>query len=136
MSLILVVDDTALERETVARLLELEGFQTVGASSGKEAYAMLYSRKPDLVLLDLMMPEMDGIHLIRMMRHHPQWEQIPIIALTAAREGGGAEASRNKLITRARELGLDNFFSKTAFGFQDLMIRIRKALANRVPSTN
>ncbi|MGD0387514.1 MAG: response regulator [Tepidisphaeraceae bacterium] len=129
MSLILVVDDTALERETVARLLEVEGFQTIGASSGKEAYATLYSRKPDLVLLDLMMPEMDGIQLLRMIRRHPQWEQIPIIVLTGPRDS-------NKLVARARELGVEAIVSKATFGFEDLMIRIRKALANRTLGPN
>jgi CheY-like chemotaxis protein len=129
MSLILVVDDTALERETVARLLEIEGFQTIGASNGKEAYATLYSRKPDLVLLDLMMPEMDGIQLLGMIRRHPQWEQIPIIVLTGLSDS-------NKLVARARELGVEDIVSKAKFGFQDLMIRIRKALADRRPSSN
>jgi CheY-like chemotaxis protein len=129
MSLILVVDDAALERETVARLLELEGFQTIGVSSGKEAYATLYSRKPDLVLVDLMMPEMDGIQLVRMIRRHPQWEGIPVIVLTGPSDS-------NKLIARARELGVDDIVSKATFGFQDLMIRIRKALADRRPSSN
>ncbi|MGA2439402.1 MAG: response regulator [Tepidisphaeraceae bacterium] len=129
MSLILVVDDTALERETVARLLELEGFQTIGASSGKEAYATLYSRKPDLVLLDLMMPEMDGIQLLRMIRRHPQWEGIPIIVLTGLRDS-------DKLVARARELGVEDIVPKATFGFQDLMIRIRKALADRTPAPN
>jgi len=129
MSLILVVDDAALERETVARLLEVEGFQTIGVSSGKEAYATLYSRKPDLVLVDLMMPEMDGIQLVRMIRRHPQWEGIPIIVLTGPRDS-------NKLVARARELGVDAIVSKATFGFQDLMLRIRKALADRTPSSN
>jgi CheY-like chemotaxis protein len=129
MSLILVVDDTALERDTVARLLEVEGFQTIGASSGKEAYATLYSRKPDLVLLDLMMPEMDGIQLLRMIRRHPQWEGIPIIVLTGSRDS-------NKLVARARELGVEAIVSKATFGFQDLMLRIRKALADRMPASN
>jgi CheY-like chemotaxis protein len=100
MSLILVVDDAALERETVARLLEVEGFQTIGVSSGKEAYATLYSQKPDLVLVDLMMPEMDGIQLVRMIRRHPQWEGIPIIVLTGPRDRN-RPPSRNGMSRRA-----------------------------------
>ena len=86
MPVILVVDDTALARESVSRLLEFEGFQTVRASNGKEAYATLYSQRPDLVLLDLMMPEMDGITFIRMIRGHPQWETIPVIVLTGMQD--------------------------------------------------
>jgi len=129
MPLILVVDDTALARETVARLLEFEGFQTVRACNGKEAYATLYSQKPDLVLLDLMMPEMDGITFLRMIRRHPQWEAIPIIVLTGLQDD-------NKLVDRARELGVHDLVSKATFGFTDLLVRIRKAIAARVPAPN
>jgi CheY-like chemotaxis protein len=129
MSLILVVDDAALARETVSRLLEFEGFQTIRASNGKEAYATLYSQKPDLVLLDLMMPEMDGITFIRMIRGHPQWETIPVIVLTGMRDD-------NQLIDRARELGVADLVPKATFGFQDLLDRIRRAIAVRTPSHN
>jgi CheY-like chemotaxis protein len=129
MSLILVVDDAALARETVSRLLEKEGFQTVSASNGKEAYATLYSQKPDLVLLDLMMPEMDGITFIRMVRGHPQWEAIPLIVLTGMSDD-------NHLVARARELGVHEVFPKARFGFQDLLDRIRRAIAMRRPSHN
>jgi len=129
MSVILVVDDTALAREAVARLLEFEGFQTVRASNGKEAYATLYSQKPDLVLLDLMMPEMDGITFIRMIRGHPQWETIPVIVLTGLQDD-------NHLIARAVELGVADLMCKARFGFEDLLARIRKAIAARNPSPN
>jgi CheY-like chemotaxis protein len=129
MSLILVVDDTTLAREAVARLLEFEGFKTVRASNGKEAYATLYSQKPDLVLLDLMMPEMDGITFIRMIRRNPQWEMIPVIVLTGLRDD-------NHLIARARELGVDDLVPKATFGFQDLLLRIRKAIADKNPLSN
>ena len=129
MSVILVVDDTALAREAVSRLLEFEGFQTISASSGKEAYATLYSQRPDLVLLDLMMPEMDGITFIRMLRGHPQWETIPVIVLTGLRDD-------NQLVSRALELGVTDLVCKATFGVQDLLARIRKAIAARTPSHN
>ena len=123
MPVILVVDDAALAREAVARLLEFEGFQTVRASNGKEAYATLYSQKPDLVLLDLMMPELDGITLLRMIRNHPQWETIPIIVLTGLPD-------ENKLVARARELGVKEIVPKATFGFADLLQKIRKTMAD------
>jgi CheY-like chemotaxis protein len=129
MPLILVVDDTALARDAVARLLETEGFQTERASNGKEAYAKLYGQKPDLVLLDLMMPELDGITLLRMIRRHPQWETIPVIVLTGLPD-------ENKLIARARELGVKDIVSKATFGFEDLMQRIRKTMGNAQANGN
>ena|SRR5579872_2215075 len=129
MAVILVVDDTALARDAVARLLEFEGFQTVRACNGKEAYATLYSRRPDLVLLDLMMPEMDGITFLGMVRRHPQWETIPVIVLTGVTDD-------NRLIDRARELGIMDLIPKASFGFEDLLARIRKAIASRATSPN
>lgn len=129
MPVILVVDDTALARETVAKLLEFEGFQTVRACNGKEAYATLYSQKPDLVLLDLMMPEMDGITFLGMIRRHPLWEKIPIIVLTGVTDDF-------RLIDRARELGVNDLVSKATFGFDDLLARIRKVMAARIPAPN
>jgi CheY-like chemotaxis protein len=129
MPVILVVDDAALARESVSRLLEFEGFQTVKASNGKEAYATLYSQRPDLVLLDLMMPEMDGITFMRMIRGHPQWETIPVIVLTGMQDD-------YHLVARARELGVADLIPKATFGFQDLLDRIRRAIGARTPSPN
>jgi two-component system phosphate regulon response regulator PhoB len=129
MPLILVVDDTALARESVAKLLEFEGFKTVRAANGKEAYATLYSQTPDLVLLDLMMPEMDGITFLRMIRRHPRWETIPIIVLTGLND-------ENKLVARARELGVSDLVPKATFGFEDLLERVRKAIAMRANAPN
>lgn len=129
MSVILVVDDTALARESVSRLLEYEGFQTVKACNGKEAYATLYTKRPDLVLLDLMMPEMDGITFIRMIRRNPQWEMIPVIVLTGLRDD-------NQLVERARELGVSDLIPKATQGFSELLLRIKKVIDGRVPARN
>jgi CheY-like chemotaxis protein len=129
MPVILVVDDTALARESVAKLLEYEGFKTIRAANGKQAYATLYIQKPDLVLLDLMMPEMDGITFLRMIRRNPRWEHIPVIVLTGLRD-------HNQLVERARELNVSDMVSKATFGFEDLLRRIRKAIAMPVTAPN
>ncbi len=129
MHVVLVVDDAARARESVAEFLEHEGFKTIRAASGKEAYATLYSQIPDVVLLDLMMPEMDGITFLQMIRHHPQWEHIPVIVLTELQD-------ENKLVARARQLHVDDLVPKSSFGFEDLLMRIRKAIALRVAAPN
>src|SRR5687767_10016238 len=121
MSTILVVDDTALARETVARLLEHEGFRTIKARNGKQAWAMMYHDRPDLVLLDLMMPEMDGVTFLSMLRRSPLWDDLPVVVLTGADD-------RDHLITRAWELGVSDLVPKATFGFQDLLDRVRKHL--------
>lgn len=121
MATILVIDDTALARESVARLLEYEGFNTIRACNGKEGYATLYAQTPDLVLLDLMMPEMDGITFLRMLRRSPQWERLPVIVLTGVNDD-------DRLVARARELHIDDLIPKATFGFTDLLERVRKAI--------
>jgi CheY-like chemotaxis protein len=128
MPVILVVDDTALNRESVAKLLEYRGFKTICAANGKEAYATLYEQTPDLVLLDLMMPEMDGLKFLRMVRRNPQWEHLPIIVLTGTRD-------EHKLIARAKALRIDDLIPTATFGFEDLLIRIRQAIG-RIASPN
>ena len=119
MSTILVVDDTALAREAVAKLLEYEGFTVLRAEHGRDAWAMMYDHTPDLVLLDLMMPEMDGVTLLRMIRRSDRWENLPVVVLTGASDD-------LKLIQRARELKIQDLIPKATFGFEDLLDRLKK----------
>jgi CheY-like chemotaxis protein len=129
MPIILVIDDTALARESVAKLLEYEGFKTIRAANGKEGYATLYSQTPDLILLDLMMPEMDGLTFLRMIRRSPQWENVPVIVLTGTNDD-------HHLVARAREFHIDDLVPKATFGFDDLLVRVRKAIAVKAPAAN
>jgi CheY-like chemotaxis protein len=121
MSTILVVDDVALAREAVAKLLEHEGFSVLRAQHGRDAWAMMYDHTPDLVLLDLMMPEMDGITLLRMIRRSDRWERLPVVVLTGASDD-------LKLIQRARELKIQDLIPKATFGFDDLLKRVKQHL--------
>ena len=128
MSTILVVDDTALAREAVSKLLEYEGFKVLRAVHGRDAWAMMYDNTPDLILLDLMMPEMDGITLLRMIRRSDRWEHLPVVVLTGASDD-------QKLIQRARELKIQDLVPKASFGFDDLLSRIRVHLASAANTT-
>jgi DNA-binding response OmpR family regulator len=123
MSTILVVDDTALAREAVSKLLEYEGFKVLRAQHGRDAWAMMYDNTPDLILLDLMMPEMDGITLLRMIRRSDRWENLPVVVLTGATDD-------QKLIQRARELKIQDLIPKASFGFDDLLLRIRTHISS------
>ena len=118
---ILVIDDTALARESVSKLLEYEGFRAMRAKNGKEGWAMLYNDTPDLILLDLMMPEMDGITFLKMLRRSTLWKDMPVIVLTGVNDD-------DKLITRAWELKVNDLIPKASFGFEDLLERVRKNL--------
>jgi CheY-like chemotaxis protein len=127
MSTILVVDDTALAREAVSKLLEYEGFKVMRAEHGRDAWAMMYDETPDLVLLDLMMPEMDGVTLLRMIRRSDRWEHLPVVVLTGASDD-------MKLIQRAQELKIQDLVPKATFGFEDLLKRLKTHLsAQKMP---
>jgi pilus assembly protein CpaE len=80
---ILVVDDDLDTLRLVGLMLERQGYRIMAASSGQQALSMIYSEKPDLVLLDLMMPEMDGIEVARRLRASPETAEILIIMFTA-----------------------------------------------------
>ena len=121
MAKILVIDDTALARESVAKLLEYEGFDAMRARNGKEGWAMMYNETPDLILLDLMMPEMDGITFLRQLRRSTLWKDLPVIVLTGVDDN-------DKLITRAWELKVNDLVPKAQFGFDDLLARVKQHL--------
>src|SRR5689334_897283 len=80
---VLIVDDELIGRETVAALLMLEGYRLVFASSGAEALAQAAALRPDLILLDVMMPGMDGYEVCRRLRADAQIGEVPVIMLTA-----------------------------------------------------
>jgi len=121
MAKILVIDDTALARESVAKLLEYEGFDAMRARNGKEGGAMMYNETPDLILFDLMMPEMDGITFVRQLRRSTLWKDMPVIVLTGVDDN-------DKLITRAWELKVNDLIPKASFGFEDLLQRVKQHL--------
>ena len=121
MSTILVIDDTALARELVAKLLEHEGYKTLSARNGREGWAMMYHEKPDLVLLDLMMPEMDGVTFLSMLRRSPLWRNLPVVVLTGVDD-------HDRLIARAWELGVSDLIPKATFGLEDLLRSVRRHL--------
>ncbi|NTV63560.1 MAG: ammonium transporter, partial [Oscillochloris sp.] len=82
-SSILVVEDDPSTREMLRRILEREGWQVVEADNGESALGRVAERRPDLILLDLMMPKMDGFEVISALRSTAIWRTIPIIVLTA-----------------------------------------------------
>jgi len=80
---VLVVDDDADLREMLVRTLAREGWTAATAVDGREGLEKVAARKPDLILLDLMMPRMDGFEFVAELRQRPEWRAIPIIVITA-----------------------------------------------------
>ena len=80
---VMVVEDNADNREMICRQLAKAGWRVLEAKNGLAALAVLQNEQPEIILLDLMMPEMDGFEFIRELRRHPQWRSLPVIVLTA-----------------------------------------------------
>jgi len=112
---VMLVDDDPDTVTILARHLEHEGFSAIGASSGRECLRMLQQELVDIILLDLMMPEMDGFEVCKALKNDPDTAEIPVIMITA----------RDDIDARAEgmRLGVADFLAKPVF---------RKQLANRI----
>jgi CheY-like chemotaxis protein len=101
---ILVVDDEARVREMIDFRLRLFGYEVLHAEDGKEALAIASKEKPDLVLLDVMMPELDGFQVCKRLKQHEKTRDIPVVMLTAKAEA--------KDVTRAFNSGAVDYVVK------------------------
>jgi CheY-like chemotaxis protein len=82
-AVILIAEDNPDSREALRALLEAYGFDVLAAENGVEAVERAIAQKPDLILMDIMMPVMDGLQATRTLRASPDFRQVPIVALTA-----------------------------------------------------
>ncbi len=101
---ILVVDDVEANRELLARRLQQQGFRVDTAQDGEQALALLAREPFDLVMLDLMMPGLDGSEVLRIMKADPELSPIPVIMVSAAGEMGN--------VVRCIELGAEDYLTK------------------------
>ncbi len=113
---ILLAEDEEALRDFVSRNLRARGFEVLEASNGLEAMAMWEKEHPHLLILDIMMPRMDGLEVCRRVREH---SAVPIIVLTAL------DAESDKVA--ALDLGADDYLTKP-FGVEELMARVRAVL--------
>lgn len=102
--IILIVDDDQVSRKTLSRLLEREGYRVAVAERGQEGLTLAVALQPDVILTDVVMPDMDGYELCRRIRAHDQLSDLPVIMLTSLED----QASRVLGI----EAGADDFLSK------------------------
>jgi len=119
MANILVVEDERLIAGLLKETLEIEGYQVVTVLNGEDAVQYALRETPHLIVLDLMLPGIDGYEVVQRLRNHPKTMHIPILVLSAL--GGAA----NKV--RAFELGVDDYVTKP-FNTDELLARIRSQL--------
>ncbi|MEE8395427.1 MAG: response regulator, partial [bacterium] len=117
----LVVEDDRDTRELLCRALEAEGWAVSQAGNGREGLERLREKVPRIILLDLMMPEVDGFEFIDFLRREEAWREIPVIVITAADIG---PKERKKLNDRATRI-----IEKGNFGREDLLGQVRQLVA-------
>ena len=117
--ILLVEDDTALAAVYRSRL-ELEGFEINEVNNGEDALSAAMSYKPDLILLDAMMPKISGFDVLDILRNTPETTNIRVIMLTAL--------SQPKDKERAEQLGVDDYLVKSQVVIGDVVARIKHHL--------
>jgi CheY-like chemotaxis protein len=116
---ILLVEDNELNRDMLSRRLLRRGYGVITAHDGRQGHDMARSESPDLILMDIGLPEMDGWQVTRLLKAQPATQRIPIIALTA-----------HALVTnreKARDAGCDDYDTKPV-EFDRLMLKIETLL--------
>ncbi len=104
MKTILVAEDHAVNRELVKEILQSAGYAVLEAADGEEVLLLLQENRPDLILIDLQMPKLDGVGTLRRIRANPEWRTLPVIACTAfAMENDQEQAMKD---------GFDGYLSK------------------------
>ena len=121
---VLIVEDTDDIRESMRLLIQMQGFEAVVAREGLEGVRLAAEEHPDLILMDLALPGMDGIDATREIRSRPETEATPILGVSAYSERFGADAM---------EAGCDEVISKTAF-FASYVPTLKKYLNNHSQS--
>ncbi len=121
---VLVVDDEASIVNIISYSLKKEGYKVITASDGEEGYNLAMEEKPDLVLLDIMMPKIDGYEVCRRIR---ETSNVPIIMLTARAD------EVDKVL--GLEMGADDYVTKP-FGSRELMARVKANLRRNAPKSD
>ncbi len=124
MNTILLVEDDALLLEVMCNILEAEGFEIHPANNGKQALDLFVNSMPDLIISDIMMPEMDGFELLQSVRNLPNGVTVPFLFLSARTERAD--------VSRARSLGVDDYLFKP-FDAPELIKRSAFAAGQATP---
>ena len=119
---ILIVDDDSLIIRMYQKKLSTDGYTVATAFNGEEAMVEVQKQKPDLILLDVMMPKMNGVETLKALKEKPETKDIPVIILTNL---GDSEDD----VTRAKQLGALDYLVKAEIDLASLSERVEKAIS-------
>lgn len=117
---ILIIEDEKLAADALKRKLEANGFDTLAANDGKEGLDLALSEKPDLILLDIVLPVMDGITILEKLRQDEWGSKTPVIILS--------NLSRADMIEKGKEKGVSSYLVKTDWRLDEVVTKVKQEL--------
>ena len=120
MKKILFIEDESALQKTLGDYLKKEGYEVVSALDGESGLRLAQSQKPDLILLDLILPKMDGFEVLKKLMKNPETKEIPVIILT--------NLERMEDIGRALELGAKTYLVKANYTLKEVAEKVKKVL--------
>lgn len=123
MKVLVIEDDKFLQRLLVMKLAQ-DGFDVVGASDGEDGLRRIVTEPPDLVVLDLILPKMDGFEVLTQMRTNSQTRDIPVIVLS--------NLGQEEDVSRVKQLGAMEFLTKSDISIHEVVQKIKEALARHL----
>ena len=114
---ILIVEDDSFLQGLASRKLRAEGYEVVGAANHTETFKALEGEKPAIILLDLLLPEVDGFEILKRVRENPATKSLPVIVFS--------NLSEDKDIKKAQDLGVIEFMVKSNFTLDELVQKIK-----------
>lgn len=120
MKKILFIEDESALQKTFGDILDQEGYEMVSAMDGEEGLKLIEAQKPDLILLDLILPKIHGFDVLKKLKENPETKDIPVIVLTNLEGTGDVE--------KALELGATTYLVKANYSLEEIISKIKKTL--------
>lgn len=120
MAKILLIEDEEALQKSLSKTLEMEGFNVINAYNGKTGLELALKEKPDLILLDLILPQMDGFEVLRELKKSPETKNISIIILT--------NLEQIQSVEKTIEFGPLNYLIKANYNLEEIVAKIKEVL--------
>lgn len=122
MKTILFIEDESALQKTFGEILRQEGYKMISASDGEIGLKLAKGEKPDLILLDLILPKIHGFDVLKTLKENEETKKIPVIVLTNLEEIGDVE--------KVLELGATTYLVKASYSLEEVVQKIKKALGD------
>jgi DNA-binding response OmpR family regulator len=118
---ILYIEDDPILQKTLGRKLKVEGFKVISALDGKEGLILVQKERPDLILLDLILPQMGGVEFLKELRKNEETKDIPVVVLTNV-------SKEIEKIQQILELGIKGYLVKSEYSLEEIVEKIKEFL--------